>query len=77
MYQWSEIGSDRVCIRLPPDVATFSSMWTHLRPTQRPAAIETEAKAYYDVIEYDSILDHTNISVDPSTGHMLQTLQMT
>ena len=47
-----------------------------MQPTQRPAAIEREAKAYYDVIEYDSILDHTNISVDPSTGHMLQTLQM-
>ena len=45
---------------------------------QRILAIQSESRAFYDVIEYDNILDHTNISVDPSTGHghMLQTLQM-
>ena len=74
LYQWSDIGQDRCCFR---GIRRISDrMWHHLPQTQRVRAMQSEIRAYYDVIEYDSILNHTNISVDPSTGHMLQTIQM-
>ena len=38
--------------------------------------IELSTRTRYDIIRYDSILCHANTTVDPSTGHMLQTLQM-
>ena len=38
--------------------------------------VDSEIRARYDVLQYISISDHANISVDPTTGHMLQTLQM-
>ncbi len=51
-------------------------MWDHVPATHRTQAIEHEKRAFYDVLGYDSIVCHANTSVDPSTGHMLQTIQM-
>ncbi len=39
-------------------------------------AIDSEIRARYDILSFDSIRSHVNIHVDPSTGHMLQTLQI-
>ena len=76
LYQWSDIGEDRCCFRGIERTADRLRLWDHLPQTQRARAIESERRAYYDIIDYGSILDHTNITVDPSTGHMLQTIQM-
>ena len=70
LYQWSDVGEDRRCLL----DRNNRKMWDHLPEPQR--VIESETRAYYDVLQFDSIIDHTNISVDPSTGHMLQTIQM-
>ena len=76
LYEWSDIGEDRYCFRDIRRNANKISMWDHFPQTQRARAIESERRAYYDIIQYASIVDHTNISVDPSTGHMLQTIQI-
>jgi len=51
-------------------------MWDHVPEMIRGVSIATERRARYDVVEYDNILNHANVAVDPSTGHMLQTIQM-
>ena len=51
-------------------------MWSHVPAQHRRRAIDSEIRARYDVLQYVSIIDHANIAVDPTTGHMLQTLQM-
>ena len=38
--------------------------------------MKQEVRARYDIIEFATIKNHANISVDPSTGQMLQTLQI-
>jgi len=38
--------------------------------------LHKEKYAFYDVINIDSIIRHANVSQDPTTGHMLQTLQI-
>ena len=76
LYEWSDIGSERVCFRRLRRSAERLKFWNHLPETQRTRALESEARAFYDVIGCDSILGHANISPDPSTGHMLQTIQM-
>ena len=43
---------------------------------QRTQAIHNEKRARYDVLEYGSIICHTNVTIDPSTGHILQSIQM-
>ena len=52
-------------------------LWCHVRERCRQDVIDSEIRARYDIIEYTSIRSHANIAVDPSTDHMLQTLQMT
>ena len=71
-----QIDEDRCCFHGIERTADRLRLWDHLPQTQRARAIESERRAYYDIIDYGSILDHTNITVDPSTGHMLQTIQM-
>ena len=42
----------------------------------RERVITPKIRARYDIIGYDSIIiRHENIHEDPSTGHMLQTIQ--
>ena len=48
----------------------------HVPEDHRDRAVDKEKRTRYDIIRYDSILCHANTTVDPSTGHMLQTLQM-
>jgi hypothetical protein len=74
LYQWSDVGHNRPCIRRVRQ--QYAHFWNHLPENQRRHAMASEYRAWYDVINYDSILGFTNISPDPSTGHMLQTIQM-
>ena len=82
LYEWSTVDEDRRCLRGltrdtdNPHILEKRKMWKHFPETQRIRVIESETRAFYDVIRFDSIIDHTNIALDPSTGHMLQTMQM-
>ena len=82
LYQWSDIGEDRRCLldltraTDNPSILEKHKMWKHFPANQRARVIESETRAFYDVIQFDSIMDHANITVDPSTGHMIQTIQM-
>ena len=78
LYQWSDVGQDRRCLLGLTRVNNNRSrkMWDHFPEPQRDRLMESETRAFYDVIQIESIIDHTNIAVDPSTGHMLQTIQM-
>ncbi len=51
-------------------------MWNHVPTSQRTQTIDNERRSRYDVLQYDSIVCHTNVSVDPSTGHLLQSIQV-
>ena len=51
-------------------------MWGHVPQVIRGLSIAMERRARYDVVEYDNILAHANVTVDPSAGHMLQSIQM-
>ena len=82
MYQWSDIGQERRCLlgltRVNPNrsIQDKRKMWEHFPEPERVRVMESETRAFYDVIRFESIVDHANISVDPSTRHMLQTIQM-
>ena len=51
-------------------------LWNHVHEQHRTNVIRSEIRARYDIIGYDSIVSHVNVHEDPSTGHMLQTLQI-
>ena len=52
------------------------NLWSHVPRQNRRDVIRSELRARYDILRYDSIMGHANIHKDPSTGHMLQTLQI-
>ena len=78
LWEWSDAGRIRSCFtrRGFANIIARQRMWDHVPEDQRDRAVDKEKRARYDVIRYDSILCHANTTVDPSTGHMLQTLQM-
>ena len=78
LWEWSDSGSTRQSFRVRGFLTMVNTqeLWCHVRARHRQGVIDSEIRARYDVIEYTSIRHHANISVDPSTGHMLQTLQM-
>ena len=78
LWEWSDAGSDRqsFSVRGFVNKVNRQCMWNHVPRVNRRVAIDSEKRARYDVVEYDSIVGHANVSVDPSTGHMLQTIQM-
>jgi len=78
LWQWSDAGRDRASLIRRGFMASVTrrNLWCHVPQGDRQASIDTERRARYDVLEYTSIRCHANISVDPSTGHMLQTLQI-
>ena len=55
---------------------TRQKLWSHVPQQDREGVIRSERRAHYDIVEFDSIKRHVNIHEDPSTGHMLQTLQI-
>ena len=78
LWQWATIRRDRACLKVRGfmNKVREEQLWSHIEPQQQRVAIESELKAYYDIIKYSNIIGHINVHVDPSTGHMLQTLQI-
>lgn len=78
LWQWSDTGRNRQSFtvrgfRINVD---RQRMYHHVPLQHRNGAIDDEKRARYDVIQYDNILRHANVAVDPTTGHMLQTIQI-
>ena len=78
MAKWADAERNRDCFRVRGfrNQVRRQNLWNHVEPQCRPAVIRSERRARYDIIAYDSILNHVNVHEDPSTGHMLQTLQI-
>lgn len=78
LWQWSDAGRNRSCFSLPGffDKVNRQGMWDHVDEVNRAAAVHAEKRARYDVVRYDNIICHANTALDPSTGHMLHTIQI-
>ena len=78
LWQWSDTGRNRTCFSLQGffNKVNRQGMWDHVKTVDRAAAVNAEKRARYDVIQYDNIICHANTSLDPSTGHILHTIQI-
>ena len=78
LWQWSDAGRVRSSFRVRGfrNRCVTENLWSHVHPDDRERVITSESRARYDIIGYDSIIGHANIHEDPSTGHMLQTMQI-
>jgi len=78
LWEWTDAGRNRDCFRVRGFVnrSVRRNIWSHVHQDDRQRAIDSEIRARYDILDYDSIKRHVNIHEDPSTGHMLQTLQI-
>ena len=78
LWEWSDAGSNRDCFRIRGfrNAVTRQNLWSHVPDDDRQLAIDSELRARYDIVDFDSIKRHVNIFEDPSTHHMLQTLQI-
>ena len=78
LWQWSSTGRDRASFRVRGfrNRSVRQKLWSHVHQDDRQRVITSEIRARYDIIGCDSIKGHANIHEDPSTGHMLQTLQI-
>ena len=78
LWQWCKTPTNRHAYRLRGfggRVAT-QGLWNHVRAQDRTEALRSEIRARYDVVKYDNIIRHVNVTIDPTTQHMLQTLQI-
>ena len=78
LWQWCKTPTNRHTYRLRGfggRVAT-QGLWNHVRAQDRTEALRSEIRARYDVVKYDNIIRHVNVTIDPTTQHMLQTLQI-
>ena len=78
LWEWSSTPRNRASfgVRGFRRIVRNEGMWSHVPEEHRQRAIDSEIRARYDILPYISIIDHANISLDPTTGLMLQTLQM-
>ena len=78
LWQWSDAGRVRLCFTRRGFANTIARqrLWDHVPAVNRDREVDKEKRARYDIINYDSIVCHANTTTDPSTGHMLQTIQM-
>ena len=78
LWEWSKTDVDRGCFssRGFRNRVTRQHLWSHVDEQDRPDVIRSEIRARYDIIRYDNIVGHVNTHKDPSTGHLLQTLQI-
>ena len=51
-------------------------LWSHVDDRIRSDVIREEIRARHDIMAHNSIVCHVNTHEDPSTGHLLQTLQI-
>lgn len=78
LWQWSKTDRNRDCLRVRGFMNNVrrDQLWNHVDEQERRNVIRSEKRARYDILPYDSIVSHVNVHKDPSTGHMLQTLQI-
>ena len=78
LWEWSNTNVNRSCFtsRGFRNRVRRQGLWNHVDEQDRPDAVRHEIRARYDIIKYDSIVGHVNVHEDPSTGHLLQTLQI-
>ena len=78
LWQWSDSKRNRKCLTTRGAKANIQRQHIYDRfPIgDQDKIIRKEVRARYDIIEFACIKGHANITVDPSTGHMLQTLQI-
>ena len=78
LWEWADSGRNRVSFtqRGFRRLVDRLQYWSHVSTQNRTAVINSEKRARYDVIEYSSIIRHANVALDPTTGHMLQSIQM-
>ena len=78
LWQWSKTGVVRGSFRARgfENRVTRDRLWSHVLEKHRPDVIRSEKYSRYDILGYDSIVGHVNIHEDPSTGYMLQTVQI-
>ena len=78
LWEWSDAGRRRASFRVRGfrNRCVRQNLWSHVHEDDRQSVIDSEIRARYDIITCDSIKRHANIYEDPSTGHMLQTLQI-
>ena len=78
LWEWSKTDVNRACYRSRGfrNRVTREHLGNHVDEPNRSDAIRSEIRARYDIISYDQIVCHVNVHKDPSTGHLLQTLQI-
>ena len=78
LWEWSDAGRDRASFKVRgfKNKVREQKLWSHVERERREDVIRSEIRARYDIVSYRNITSHVNVHVDPSTGHMLQTLQM-
>lgn len=78
LWKWSDSKRDRQCLtKRGVKQSIQRHKIYHAFPTgERDRIMKGEIRARYDIVEFASIKGHANITLDPSTGQMLQTLQI-
>jgi len=78
LWRWADAGRNRASFGIRGFRATVDrhNLWRHVSQNDRQRVITSELRARYDIIRLDSIKRHVNVHEDPSTGDMLQTLNI-
>ena len=78
LWEWSKTPANRTCFQVRGfrNSVRNAHLWSHVKSDNREESIRSEIRAYYDIVPYEALTSHVNIHKDPSTGHMLQTLQI-
>ena len=75
LWTWSKVRT-RVCFSMRGfnrSIPRLTSHWPQVNPME---ILQSENRAHYDLINFGSIIRHANIAPDPTTGHMLQSIQI-
>ena len=78
LWDWSKTTVDRSSFtsRGFMNRVRQDRLWIHVDEQHRANTIRSEKRARYDIIGCEQIVCHANVHEDPSTGHMLHTLQI-
>ena len=78
LWEWSKIPTNRGCFQARGFRSSVRNarLWSHVKSVNRAESIRSEIRACHDIVPCESLTKHVNVHTDPSTGHMLQTLQI-